>query len=183
MVRQIQTAMGKLTRGCKLEGAWPPRPCIMRPPPPHTLEQGQNHHRGPRAPEHPTQDSQDLWSGEDKWGAPEGSGVGGEAWAAASTLTAQAEAAVTLDYPGGGGLWAGGGRPGSGGSVGRGPSALWYGGRGGGGAGHGAHIPPSVLPARLPGQTQSFQSFLMVRFHSQDRWSVLSSSVKRDLML
>lgn len=31
--------------------------------------------------------------------------------------------------------------------------------------------------------TQSFQSFLMLRFHSQDRWSCLSSSVNLDLML
>lgn len=31
------------------------------------------------------------------------------------------------------------------------------------------------------GRNQSFQSFLMVRFHSQDRWSCLSSSVNLDL--
>lgn len=30
---------------------------------------------------------------------------------------------------------------------------------------------------------QSFQSFLMLRFHSQDRWSCLSSSVNFDLMV
>lgn len=42
---------------------------------------------------------------------------------------------------------------------------------------------PVRRPARLPAGAQSFHSFLMVRFHSQDRWSVLSSSVKRDLML
>lgn len=40
---------------------------------------GQNHLRGPRGPEHPTWDSQGLWSGVDKWGALEGSGVGGGA--------------------------------------------------------------------------------------------------------
>ena len=45
-------------------------------------------------------------------------------------------------------------------------------------------VMPSVRPsARLLAGDQSFHSFLMVRFHSQDRWSVLSSSVKRDLML
>lgn len=38
------------------------------------------------------------------------------------------------------------------------------------------------LPASRA-RAQSFHSFLMVRFHSQDRWSVLSSSVNRDLML
>lgn len=30
---------------------------------------------------------------------------------------------------------------------------------------------------------QSFQSFLIVRLHSQERWSCLSSSVNLDLML
>lgn len=62
-------------------------------------------------------------------------------------------------------------------------SALWYGeGRGWGDT---SACPSSVRPSALPasGWAQSFQSFLMVRFHSQDRWSVLSSSVKRDLML
>lgn len=63
---------------------------------------------------------------------------------------------------------------------GRALSALWFGaGRAWGGA------RPSFCLSALPPprRAQSFQSFLMVRFHSQDRWSVLSSSVKRDLML
>lgn len=62
-------------------------------------------------------------------------------------------------------------------------SALWYG--EGRGWGYTSACPSSVRPSALPasGWAQSFQSFLMVRFHSQDRWSVLSSSVKRDLML
>ena len=57
-------------------------------------------------------------------------------------------------------------------------------GRGGAG-GDTSACPSSVRQSALPasGWAQSFQSFLMVRFHSQDRWSVLSSSVKRDLML
>lgn len=45
------------------------------------------------------------------------------------------------------------------------------------------HVRLSVCPACLLAGAQSFHSFLMVRFHSHDRWSVLSSSVKRDLML
>ena len=56
-------------------------------------------------------------------------------------------------------------------------------GLGSGGVGRGMFVLPSARPAHLPATAQSFHSFLMVRFHSQDRWSVLSSSVKRDLML
>lgn len=35
----------------------------------------------------------------------------------------------------------------------------------------------------LVSKNQSFQSFLMVRHHSQERWSCLSSSVNLDLTL
>lgn len=101
---------------------------------------------------------------------------------------AQAEAATTLDHRGGWvcGLegWRGG-RPG--GRRGEAAvwvalAALWSGVRGMGGVG--GHVLDLGRPARLPpAAAQSFHSFLMVRFHSQDRWSVLSSSVKRDLML
>lgn len=62
-----------------------------------------------------------------------------------------------------------------------GPVSTLVWGQGDGVVGWGASVLPSARPARLP--AQSFHSFLMVRFHSQDRWSVLSSSVKRDLML
>lgn len=80
---------------------------------------------------------------------------------------------MTRDHPGGWGLQAGEGRGGPG-WPGGGPggktaawagalSALWYGGGGGvGGA-------PRHHPACLQAYAQSFHSFLMVRFHSQDR--------------
>lgn len=54
-------------------------------------------------------------------------------------------------------------------------SALWYGGaQGGGELERGAYISLCVSPVSLPGQARLFPSFLVVRFHSQNRWSVLS---------
>lgn len=131
-----------------------------------------------------------------------------EAWAGASlphSTGSSSNNTRPLDHRGGWGLRAGEGQEEQVGGAPAGPgqeadqagmvaawpgtlSALWYGVRRrlwGGKGGARACVCPSVcLPCPPPRpRTQSFHSFLMVRFHSQDRWSVLSSSVKRDLML
>lgn len=82
---------------------------------------------------------------------------------------------MALDYPGGWGLWTGR-RQGNDGRVGRGPvsTLVWGGAQGGGELERGAYISLCVSTVSLPGQARLFPSFLVVRFHSQNRWSVLS---------
>lgn len=88
-----------------------------------------------------------------------------------------------MGWEGRGGTGQPGGSPGAVVAAWAGPVSTLVWGQGVGVVGWGASVLPSACPARLPAGAQSFHSFLMVRFHSQDRWSVLSSSVKRDLML
>lgn len=127
-----------------------------------------------------------------RWARELGGTQRGGGWAGAPPPTRhrQKQQRDTRDHRS---LWAGGqgtvgggaSRDGQGRWRGGALSALWFGvGRE---MGRGTFVCPSirlsVYPACLSARPQSFHSFLMVRFHSQDRWSVLSSSVKRDLML